>query len=142
MDLQRTWISNRSFLGDPIYALGLCHKPGNRRVAWRLVLAPFPFKTPPLSKSRDCSHLRSQRTAPTRNAPVDRNPPALTTLCQVCPCHTRQIALYCHPSEVSSITSPHHVVSCVLWQILYYRWKGIQACEFPVCKCGNSWFTL
>ena len=69
----------------------------------------FSLKTSPLSKSRACSQLRSQRTIPAR-------PPSSTailqssTCCAKCALDTqRRIPLYSATTEASSyhLTSPH-----------------------------------
>ena len=59
----------------------------------RLRWISFSHSSPPFrtglsakaGKSRACSSLRSQRTLPTRNTPVHRNPSALNMMGQVCP---------------------------------------------------------
>jgi hypothetical protein len=79
-----------------------CYKAGNRYAARRVMLAPFPLKTPPLSKSRAHSPLRSRHT-------ISAGKPSSTAILQSSTCCARfsldtqgRIPLSSATSEASS----------------------------------------
>ena len=101
-DLQRTWLSNRSFLGDPIYAADLCHEPRNRDASWKVIFVLF------RSKRRLSVNLRNAPTC-VPSGPYQPGTPSPTGILQSSTCSVKfslytqwRIPLYSWPSEASS----------------------------------------